>query len=112
MEIKEFIEKNLGQMKADLGELVSFNSVFSEDEEPFGSNNRKVLDKALGLMTEKGLRTCNEDYYCGYGEIGSGDKLIGILAHLDVVPAGTGWDRRTPAAARRDCAAYPGDRRC
>ena len=79
-------------MKADLGQLVSFNSVYSEDEKPFGSANRKVLDKALQLMAEKGLETENVDYYCGFGQAGSGDRLIGILAHLDIVPAGDGWN--------------------
>ena len=92
MQVKEFIEANFEDMKADLRELVSFNSVYADDEKPFGSTNRKVLDKALELMNEKGLRTENVDYYCGFGETGSGDKLIGILAHLDVVPAGEGWN--------------------
>ena len=79
-------------MKEDLRELVSLNTVYSDDEKPFGSNNRKVLEKALKQMEEKGLRPENVDYYCGYGETGTGDKTIGILAHLDVVPAGDGWD--------------------
>lgn len=93
MEIKEYIEKNLENIKEDLASIVSYNSIFSEDAEPFGSENRKVLDKALLLMQEKGLKTTNLDYYCGYGEVGEGKKLIGIVAHLDVVPAnGDGWD--------------------
>ena len=91
MEIKQFIEENLESMKADLKELVSYNSVYSDDEKPFGSNNRKVLDAALAQMKEKGLQTTNVDYYCGFGETGQGEQLIGILAHLDVVPAGDGW---------------------
>ena len=91
MEIKEFIEKNLDNMKADLASLVKYNSVFCQDEQPFGSENKKVLDQALKLMQEKGLETTNLDYYCGYGQTGSGKKLIGILAHLDIVPAGEGW---------------------
>ncbi|MBQ6559691.1 MAG: Sapep family Mn(2+)-dependent dipeptidase [Erysipelotrichaceae bacterium] len=91
MEIKQFIEENLEGMKQDLKELVSFNSVYSDDEKPFGKMNRAVLDHALALMEEKGLKTENVDYYCGFGETGEGDKLIGILAHLDVVPAGEGW---------------------
>ena len=92
MDIKEFLDKNIDNMKSDLAKLVSYNSVFAEDEEPFGSENRKVLDCAIGLMNEKGLKTTNLDYYCGYGETGQGDKLIGILAHLDIVPVGEGWD--------------------
>ncbi len=92
MEVKEFLEKNFEAMKADLKELVSYNSVFSEDEAPFGSTNRKVLDAALKMMEAKGLRTQNVDYYAGFGETGEGEKLIGILAHLDVVPAGEAWN--------------------
>ena len=92
MDIRQFIDENFENMKADLKELVSYNSVYSEDEKPFGSQNRKVLDAALKMMEEKGLRTENLDYYAGYGETGEGDELIGILAHLDVVPCGEGWD--------------------
>ena len=84
MEVKKFIEENFENMKSDLKELVSFNSVYCNDEAPFGSTNRKVLDKALSLMEEKGLRPNNVDYYAGFGEVGQGDKIIGILAHLDI----------------------------
>ena len=91
MEIKQFIEENLDGMKRDLKELVSYNSVRSDDEKPFGKMNRAVLESALRLMEEKGLRTENVDYYCGFGETGEGERLIGILAHLDIVPAGEGW---------------------
>ena len=92
MEVKQFIEENFEQMKADLKSIVDINSEYSEDVKPFGSGPRKALDQALKLMEEKGLRTTNVDYYCGFGETGQGEKLIGILAHLDVVPAGDGWD--------------------
>ena len=92
MEIRTFIEENLENMKKDLAALVACPSVYSNDMKPFGSANHDVLDRALAQMEEKGLKTENLDYYCGYGETGQGDKLIGILAHLDVVPAGDGWD--------------------
>lgn len=92
MEIKEFLEKNIDNMKADLKELVSYRSVFSEDAEPFGEENRKVLDAALKMMDREGFKTTNLDYYCGYGEVGQGKELIGVIAHIDVVPTGEGWD--------------------
>ncbi|MBR0420697.1 MAG: Sapep family Mn(2+)-dependent dipeptidase [Erysipelotrichaceae bacterium] len=92
MEVREFIEKNIENMKKDLGRLVECPSVYSDDMEPFGKANHEVLDRALAMMEEKDLKTTNLDYYCGFGETGEGDKLIGILAHLDVVPAGDGWD--------------------
>ena len=90
--IKNFIEVNKEAILRDLGILVSHDSVYAEDAEPFGKENRAVLDDALLLMKENGLRVKNLDYYCGYGEVGEGDKVIGILAHLDIVPAGDGWD--------------------
>lgn len=88
----KFVEENYENMLADLKTLVSYNSVYSDDVKPFGSVNREVLDKALELMTAKGFNTKNVDYYAGYGEIGQGEEVIGILAHLDIVPVGEGWD--------------------
>ncbi|MBO7676172.1 MAG: dipeptidase, partial [Erysipelotrichaceae bacterium] len=81
MEVKQFIQENFEQMKADLKSIVDINSEYSDDVTPFGSGARKALDQALKLMEEKGLNTTNVDYYCGFGETGQGEKLIGILAH-------------------------------
>lgn len=96
MEIKEFIKQNKQNMIDDLKTLVSFDSVSNYDEtnklHPFGDETAKVLDCALDMFQREGLTTKNIDYYAGYGEIGHGDKLIGILAHLDIVPAGEGWE--------------------
>ena len=89
--MKDFIERNLENMIDDLGQLVAFDSKRSDDGFPFGLNNRKVLEKAIELMDKKGFKTENVDYYACYGEIGEGDKTIGLLAHLDIVPAGEGW---------------------
>ena len=104
--IKEFIEKNEKKMLEDLALLVSHNSVYSDDLAPFGSQNHAVLDDALALMEEYGLKTKNLDYYCGYGEIGEGKDLIGILAHLDVVPAGEGWSTDPFKMTEKDGVVY------
>ena len=90
--MKKFVEENYESMVKDLSALVKHNSVFSEDEKPFGKENRAVLEEAIRLMDEKGFRTENVDYYACYGEIGEGDQTIGLVAHLDIVPAGDGWD--------------------
>lgn len=90
--MKEFIEKNLEDIKKDLAELVSFKTVLSTDQKPFGSENRKALDAALKQLDKHGFKTKNLDYYCGYGEIGFGKELVGIAAHLDVVPTSDGWN--------------------
>lgn len=90
--IKEYLEKNKNKMIEDLSKLVSYNSVYCNDAKPFGQANKDVLDTTLQIMSGIGLKTENLDHYCGYGQMGEGEKTIGILAHLDIVPAGEGWD--------------------
>ena len=96
MEIKEFLKQNKQNMLNDLAELVSYNSVSKYNPEaevyPFGKVTGDVLDSALKMFEREGLNTTNVDYYAGFGEVGKGEKLIGVLAHLDVVPAGEGWE--------------------
>lgn len=58
---------------------------------PFGEGVQKSLEYALNLCKELGFKTKNVDNYAGYGEIGSGEEMVGILVHLDVVPEGEGW---------------------
>lgn len=94
MEIREFLERNKENMIKDLTELVSYDSVSiynPESEHPFGEETAKVLDSALAMFDREGLKSENVDYHAGYAELGEGEKLIGILAHLDIVPCGTGW---------------------
>lgn len=92
MNIKEQVLNYKADMIKDLETLVSYNSVMSNDSEyPFGLENAKCLDTALEMMTKYGLKTTNLDYYAGFGEVGTGDEVIGILGHLDVVPATGNW---------------------
>ena len=46
----------------------------------------------LKLCDSLGFRTKNCENQLGWAEIGEGDEMVGILCHLDVVPAGEGWD--------------------
>lgn len=58
---------------------------------PFGPACRQVLEEALqdGARLELNPRDV-EGYACDF-EIGEGTETIAILAHLDIVPAGEGW---------------------
>ncbi len=82
------------EMLQSLQRLVKYNSVESEPSEgkPFGEGPAAVLGEALEMAEEMGFRTKNVDNYCGYAEIGEGKDIIGLVGHLDIVPAGTGWD--------------------
>ena len=58
---------------------------------PFGAPLREMLTMALADAKRLGFATRDFDGYIGDVEMGQGDETMGILAHLDVVPAGDGW---------------------
>lgn len=64
-----------------------------EDHAPFGKALREVLDLVLKKGKEVGFKTKVIDDAIGYVQWGEDDEdYIGIIGHLDVVPAGSGWD--------------------
>jgi predicted dipeptidase len=85
------LEAQKAPMKAALIDLVRIPSVLHESagEYPFGAAIDQALRRALKIADELGFRTQYGDGgYYGYAETGSGEELVGILGHLDVVPAG------------------------
>lgn len=56
------------------------------------SGSVKALEFFLALAERDGYQTRNIDNYAGDFEFGQGDEVLGIFAHLDVVPAGSGWE--------------------
>ena len=83
------------QFLKDLSEIVAFNSVEADRsaaDAPFGTEVRGALDWFLNKASYYGLKVGENHGYYGYAEYGDPEKpLIGILAHADIVPAGTGW---------------------
>lgn len=77
----------------DLAEAVAIKSVYSEpkDDAPYGEGCREALDWFVDKARSYGLTARNVGNRCAYAEVGSGKTCIGVLAHLDVVPAGNGW---------------------
>ena len=58
---------------------------------PYGKPVRESLDYTLALCKRLGFRTKDFDGYAGHAEFGAGERYIGVLGHLDVVPEGDGW---------------------
>lgn len=83
------------ELIGNLQELVQINSVLDESttssDAPFGEGPKKALDWMLKQGEEQGLKTKNIDNMVGYIEMGEGEELVGILCHVDVVPAGSDW---------------------
>ncbi len=93
MELKEKVLRVQPDVVKDLTTLVSYYSVFvpGENGTPFGQANKDCLDKALEIAEGYGFKTKNVDDMCGYIEMGEGEDIVGVLAHLDVVPCSDTW---------------------
>ncbi len=59
---------------------------------PYGQATLDALNEFLKIGESLGMRAVNLDGRAGYVEAGEGDRLVAALCHLDVVPAGTGWN--------------------
>ena len=81
------------ELIADMRRWLSVPSVLSEAAEnaPFGIENRRMLDMALADAEKYGFAVKDYDGYAGEISMGSGEQTMGMLCHLDVVPAGDGW---------------------
>ena len=75
-------------------------------EEPFGKKIREALDFMLNLGKKDGFDVLNVDNYAGHIEYGEGNEILGILGHLDVVPAGGKWNYPPFAATQKDGLIY------
>ena len=61
----------------------------AEEGAPFGKGIRNALDEMMKICDELSFKTYEDpDGYYGYAEVGSGDKIFGVICHLDTVPAG------------------------
>lgn len=96
--IKENVLKIKDEMIQEIINLVRYESVSKKSdnkEKPFGEECKKSLEHILELGKKLGFNTKNIDGYCGYIEFGEGKELLGIIGHLDVVPATKedGWTK-------------------
>lgn len=83
----------MNEMIEALQKLVSFQSIAKDEgpEYPYGKEVCGAKEYVLELAKSFGMRAEDVPGKYAYIEIGEGPRLIGILSHLDVVPAGDGW---------------------
>ncbi len=99
MEFKKHLEQNNEEMIFALQKAVRINSEEGEsyigkDKSvfPFGQGIQEALEATLAMAKEMGFQVKNVDNYGGHIDFeGTGDKIMAIIGHLDVVPAGSGW---------------------
>ena len=93
MDLNDLVLSKQGRLLACLQENLRIPSVEGPAEEgaPYGIQVRRSLEHVLEAAEAMGFRTCNVDNHVGWCEYGSGEEMVAVLGHLDVVPASDGW---------------------
>lgn len=99
-----YIDRYFDEILSDLEKLITFPSVCDAEsaQKPFGQACKDTLDFVLETADKLGLSTTNVDYYAGDASLGDGDSYIDVLTHVDVVPAGDGWDTNPFKLVKKD----------
>ncbi|WGD98915.1 dipeptidase PepV [Bacillus safensis] len=79
----------------DTQSFLQIESVLDEEGgkegKPFGEKVDDALQYMLKKGEDEGFTVKNVDGYAGHIEYGKGEDIVGVLCHVDVVPAGDGW---------------------
>ena len=90
--LEHYFDEHFDEILADLKEIMSIDSSYSQPKDgmPFGEGSAKALAWGVEQGEKLGLKVKSFDNYVvslTHGE----NPVLGILSHLDVVPAGSGW---------------------
>lgn len=107
-EISDYFDKNIDDVLSSMNEIMSIDSSFSEPRPgmPFGEGSAKALEWGSQFGKRLGMTVKNFGNYAVSMDFGQGDPVLGILSHLDVVPAGEGWSFPPFACTVKDGIAY------
>jgi succinyl-diaminopimelate desuccinylase len=92
----------------DIGRLVAVKSV-REDAlpgKPYGAGPAAALETAARILSEKGFQPVNFENRVVSADMNGSEPALGILAHLDTVSVGEGWESDPFALSVRDGALY------
>ena len=94
-QVYKTLEEYRDEMASSLSRIIAVPSIAvrTEGKSPFGENVQKVYDLMLEMAVDEGFTPRDLDGFGGHFDFpGAGDGVMGILAHLDVVPEGDDWD--------------------
>ncbi len=105
--VDAYVDEVWDNVLEDIAALVTVPSVAiegaNEPGAPFGAGSRAALDCALSIAQKLGYETSHDDGYMGIADIpGKSERQIATIAHVDVVPAGPGWNTDPFTMERRE----------
>ncbi len=97
-QIEKYIEDHKKDLIDDVINLCRIDSQKTAYKEgmPFGEGPARALNLALDMATKAGFSVTNYDNYVGAIDLNDKEKVLDILAHVDVVPQGEGWTQTEP----------------
>lgn len=103
-QIEEYVRTHRQELADVIIRLIAVPSVKGKalSGMPFGENCARALKEGMAVCREYGMDVENHDNYAASAVWGHGDKEIGFVAHLDVVPAGDGWHSDPFVGIERD----------
>ena len=92
--VNRWLDDHREEMTELLKSWVRIPSLRSDPEPgaPFGRENRRMLDRAIADLRKMGYAVRDFDGYACDAAMGPEGEQIAVLGHLDVVPAGDGWE--------------------
>lgn len=105
--IDAYVDEVWPDVLDDIAALVAVPSVAdaskAEPGAPHGPACKQALATALTMAQRLGLEPHDLDGWMGYADLkGASDTQIATIAHVDVVPAGTGWTQDPFTMVRKD----------
>lgn len=93
MRFSNLIHNDMDGLIRDLQGCIQIPSLYQEDGSgyPYGKPVQDCLEYMLKLADSMGFETVNMDNQLGWCEFGTGEEMVAVLGHLDVVPEGDGW---------------------
>lgn len=106
-QVDAYVDEVWPRVLDDIDDLVGHPSVadsaLAEPGAPFGPAVRSALDCALGIAARLGYQIGDDEGYVGWADIpGVSHTQVATIAHVDVVPAGPGWEGDPFRMERRD----------
>lgn len=91
--IHEYLQEHQQEMLSVLETLIAIPSVMTDPVKhaPFGMEPARALQEMMKICQEYGFQTEIIEDCVGSADLNDKAPKLGILSHLDVVPAGEGW---------------------
>ncbi|MBR3554342.1 MAG: Sapep family Mn(2+)-dependent dipeptidase [Oscillospiraceae bacterium] len=106
--ISRWVDSQRDNYLRDVSRLVAIRSVGGEGKEgmPFGEGPAAALAEAMKIAAEHSFLTKDYDGYVMTADLLEGERALDILAHLDVVGEGDGWETDPYTAVEKDGCLY------